>query len=89
MSETGRSSARTPQTIVVSPVRRREEPLACVREEVFREMGRVSVGRREEGRRGGACVRWAWRRAEGEMSGMAEAGMVVRLFVGGESEGIL
>ena len=63
--------------------------MACVREEVFREMGRVSVGRREEGRRGGVCVRWACRRAAGEMSGMAEAGMVVRLFVGGEREGML
>jgi hypothetical protein len=75
--------------MVVSPVRRREEPLACVREEVFREMGRVSVGRREEGRRGGVWVRWAWRRAGGEISGMAEAGMVVKLFVGGESDDIL
>jgi hypothetical protein len=66
-----------PQTIEVSPVRSREEPLTWVREEVVRDMGRHSLGRRSEGRSGGVEVRCAWRRAGGEMSGIAEGGMVV------------
>jgi hypothetical protein len=68
-------------------VRRREEPFAWVRVEVVREMGRGEEGRREEGRRGGVCERCAWRRAGGEMRGMAEGGMIV--VVEGGREGIV
>lgn len=77
--------------MAVAPVRMREEPLAWVREEMLRDSWRHSVGRREEGRRGGVCVRWAWRRAGGEIKGMAEGGMVEMFAVGvvGGSEGIL
>jgi len=57
-------------------MRTREEPFAWVRDEVFRLIGLQSEGLRFEGRVGGDWVRCACRRAEGDMRGMAEGGIV-------------
>ena len=75
MEVTGRISARIPHTMDVPPIFTREEPLQCVREVVLSSMGRGWVSVRFEGRRGGVCLRWAERRAEGEMMGIAAGGM--------------
>ena len=75
MSEMGRISARTPQTMDVAPILTSAEPLQWVRELVLSSMGRGWDGVRFEGRVGGVWLRWAERRAEGETSGMAEGGM--------------
>lgn len=77
MSLTGRISARTPQTTEVSPIRTRADPLACVREDVLREMGRHWFGVRFEGRRTGSRERWAWSNADGKIRGIVDAGMDV------------
>jgi hypothetical protein len=73
---------------VVAPILTSDEPWQWVKEPVLSWIGRNSEGKRLEGRRGGSCFRWAWRRALGEIRGIAEAG--TELFeVGGRStEGI-
>lgn len=60
--------------MVVAPSLTNEEPLQCVREPMLSWMGRGSDRARFEGRREGFCFRWAWRRALGEMRGIADAG---------------